>query len=165
MWFHLSIFFSLWCWKPNTLTGVWNGNVIHVLCRNINLVPSCAAYLSCICVFLFLLSIFVLLFILGDFCLSRYLPFPTYSWDFLPHLLLEQVKNLISLGGPHAGTASVPLCGVSIIVAFQHDAFKISVCFGIDFGNTTWCLLELARCHTSNWINHYNYLIGRSKQI
>ncbi|KAK7244775.1 hypothetical protein RIF29_39601 [Crotalaria pallida] len=31
---------------------------------------------------------------------------------------LSQVKNFISISGPLAGTASVPLCGVSI---FQHD--------------------------------------------
>ncbi|KAH1223524.1 Palmitoyl-protein thioesterase 1 [Glycine max] len=35
---------------------------------------------------------------------------------------LSQVKNFISLGGPHTGTASVPICGVSTIVAFQHGA-------------------------------------------
>lgn len=28
--------------------------------------------------------------------------------------LMWQVRNFISLGGPHAGTASVPLCGVSL---------------------------------------------------
>ncbi|KAH1223528.1 Palmitoyl-protein thioesterase 3 [Glycine max] len=35
------------------------------------------------------------------------------------------VKNFISLGGPHTGTASVPICGVSTIVAFQHGALGI----------------------------------------
>jgi len=48
---------------------------------------------------------------------------------FSSFLFLEQVKNFISLAGPHAGTASVPLCGVSIIVAFQHDAFIICVLY------------------------------------
>ncbi|KAG4987616.1 hypothetical protein JHK85_030599 [Glycine max] len=38
---------------------------------------------------------------------------------------LSQVKNFISLGGPHTGTASVPICGVSTIVAFQHGALGI----------------------------------------
>ncbi|VAH06328.1 unnamed protein product [Triticum turgidum subsp. durum] len=28
------------------------------------------------------------------------------------------VKNFISIGGPHAGTASVPLCGVSLLCPF-----------------------------------------------
>ncbi|PPS09863.1 hypothetical protein GOBAR_AA10803 [Gossypium barbadense] len=32
-----------------------------------------------------------------------------------------QVKNFISLGGPHAGTASVPLCGVSALRLFESD--------------------------------------------
>jgi palmitoyl-protein thioesterase len=29
------------------------------------------------------------------------------------------VKNFISLAGPHAGTASVPLCGVSLSYCLQ----------------------------------------------
>ncbi|MBA0593321.1 hypothetical protein Gorai_010271, partial [Gossypium raimondii] len=34
-----------------------------------------------------------------------------------------QVKNFISLGGPHAGTASVPLCGVSALLLFESCSF------------------------------------------
>lgn len=35
-----------------------------------------------------------------------------------------QVKNFISLGGPNAGTASVPLCGVSLnLLSSCKDAF------------------------------------------
>jgi hypothetical protein len=42
-------------------------------------------------------------------------------------LLLKQVKNFISIAGPHAGTASVPLCGVSIIISSELDAFILSL--------------------------------------
>ena len=49
------------------------------------------------------------------------------------HLLLkgfwvdgrEQVNNFVSLGGPHAGTASVPLCSVR--------AFQASTCHSLAF--------------------------------
>lgn len=36
---------------------------------------------------------------------------------------LKQVKNFISLGGPHAGIASVPLCGVSFFFFFPLNLF------------------------------------------
>lgn len=48
---------------------------------------------------------FLLNYLLGDLILIC---------SYLMVLILSgQVNNLISLGGPHAGTASVPLCGVS----------------------------------------------------
>ncbi|XP_012070048.1 palmitoyl-protein thioesterase 1 isoform X3 [Jatropha curcas] len=34
---------------------------------------------------------------------------------------LSQVKNFISLAGPHAGTASVPLCGVQVLRTAPHE--------------------------------------------
>nr|GFB05498.1 palmitoyl-protein thioesterase 1-like [Tanacetum cinerariifolium] len=35
------------------------------------------------------------------------------------------VKNLISLGGPHAGTASVPLCGSGIFCMIDDALINI----------------------------------------
>ncbi|KAJ9549978.1 hypothetical protein OSB04_022521 [Centaurea solstitialis] len=40
---------------------------------------------------------------------------------------LSQVKNLISLGGPHAGTASVPLCGSGIFCMIADALIKSEV--------------------------------------
>ncbi|KAG6497833.1 hypothetical protein ZIOFF_045739 [Zingiber officinale] len=40
---------------------------------------------------------------------------------------LSQVKNLISLGGPHAGTASVPLCGSGIICMLVDNLIQSKV--------------------------------------
>jgi triacylglycerol esterase/lipase EstA (alpha/beta hydrolase family) len=40
---------------------------------------------------------------------------------------LGQVKNFISIGGPHAGTASVPLCGVSLLHSSQFITLVIIV--------------------------------------
>ncbi|GJN09407.1 hypothetical protein PR202_ga27410 [Eleusine coracana subsp. coracana] len=38
-----------------------------------------------------------------------------------------QVKNLISLGGPHAGTASVPLCGSGIFCIIVDALIKLEI--------------------------------------
>ena len=49
-------------------------------------------------------------------------------------LFFKQVRNLISLGGPHAGTASVPLCGVSWSLSFCYTMYHVcSNCHFYDF--------------------------------
>ncbi|GFZ16538.1 alpha/beta-Hydrolases superfamily protein [Actinidia rufa] len=49
------------------------------------------------------------------------------SWDswFMP--LQEQVKNFISLGGPHAGTASIPFCGAGPFCILVDNLIKSEI--------------------------------------
>ncbi|OEL21110.1 hypothetical protein BAE44_0017870 [Dichanthelium oligosanthes] len=40
---------------------------------------------------------------------------------------LSQVKNFISIGGPHAGTASVPLCGSGFLCILIDNLIKLEI--------------------------------------
>jgi len=40
---------------------------------------------------------------------------------------MEQVKNFVSLGGPHAGTASVPLCGSGLFCILVDNLIKSEI--------------------------------------
>lgn len=48
-------------------------------------------------------------------CTFSFVVFPLKLALNILILCLVQVKNFVSLGGPHAGIASVPLCGVSAL--------------------------------------------------
>lgn len=58
---------------------------------------------------------------------SEILKLPLKFFKLLIDRLL-QVKNFISLGGPHAGTASVPLCGVYISFFLMINRKKVVYC-------------------------------------
>ncbi|RZS05976.1 hypothetical protein BHM03_00036560 [Ensete ventricosum] len=74
---------------------------------------SCSGVRYCMLNIPFLMSSFKLINrVFLDFCLQG---------NLIGRAVIEfchngpPVKNFISLGGPHAGTASVPLCGVSVL--------------------------------------------------
>lgn len=71
----------------------------------------------CLIRFTNLYSISLFLFLNAHKFMLYFLTYTHEVWKFFLFQLLKQVKNFVSLGGPHAGTASVPLCGVSIILS------------------------------------------------